>query len=160
MQVLPLARLQTWCVFYGCRMPSAVPSSKPASGTPDAQLWTADLGFWITGHGMLNVTGALLGRRAAAGARRWRRAQGWRRARGFPASGADWRPVARRARRRLASRLIESPARTPHCRRGARTRPRGCRRSAAPSLAEATQAWRAVAGAARPAPRSARRRTG
>jgi len=40
-QVMPLARLQTWRVFHTRCVPSAVPSIKAASGTPDAQRWAA-----------------------------------------------------------------------------------------------------------------------
>ena len=40
-QVMPLARIQTWRVFHTWCVPSAVPSIKAASGTPDAQRWAA-----------------------------------------------------------------------------------------------------------------------
>jgi len=35
LQLTPLARLQTQCVFHGHCVPSAVPSRKPASGAAD-----------------------------------------------------------------------------------------------------------------------------
>jgi len=40
-QVMPLARPQTWRVFHARSVPSSVPSIEPASGTPDAQRWAA-----------------------------------------------------------------------------------------------------------------------
>jgi hypothetical protein len=38
-QVMPLARLGTWRIFYGHLVPPAVPSRNAASGTPDAKRW-------------------------------------------------------------------------------------------------------------------------
>jgi len=40
-QVMPLARLQTWRVFHVRSVPSAVAFKHVASGTPDAQRWAA-----------------------------------------------------------------------------------------------------------------------